>query len=130
MSAIYPNYPILCQTGLIDLVNRDVYVVGVDSSYVYSSSHQYLSDIIGVVTSPSLLTSKTLVNGAFDAGDTTLTKTSNNAITSLILYTTDLFGRNALICILDSFSVSPPGAGTSPVNLVWPNTSNRIFKLA
>jgi len=67
-----------------------VYVALVDTgTYTYSASHQFYSDLSGVVGTDQEITSKTIgvvAEGVFDGNNLTYTAVSGNTVEALVIY--------------------------------------------
>lgn len=65
-----------------------VYVALVDTgSYTYSSSHQFYSDLSGVVgTDQEIGATKSYTSGTFDGGDVTFSSVSGSTVEALVIY--------------------------------------------
>lgn len=64
-----------------------VYVALVDTgTYTYSSSHQYYSDLSGVVGTDQEITTKTQALGVFDGDDVTYTAVTGASVEAIVLY--------------------------------------------
>jgi len=64
-----------------------LYVALVDTgTYTYSSSHQFYSDLSGIVGTPVEITSKTYTNGTLDGGDSTFSSVSGSSVEALVFY--------------------------------------------
>lgn len=135
-NTLYPLGKQAFLSGAIDLTSATVKVAMVTSSYSYSSSHQYYSDVTpgsNVVGTPQTLASKTVTNGVFDAADISFVSLSATAtINYLVVYKDS--GSNStspLIALLDSGTGLPISLTTSvtEVDVVWDNGSNKVFSL-
>lgn len=65
-----------------------VYVALVDTgTYTYSASHQYYSDLSGVVgTDQEIGATKSYTSGTFDGGDVTFSSVSGSTVEALVIY--------------------------------------------
>ncbi len=55
-------------------------------TYTYSSTHQFLSSLTGVVGTAQTIGSKTFTNGIFDGADVTFTAVSGASAEALVIY--------------------------------------------
>ena len=82
-----------------------VYAVLVDTgTYTYSSTHQYYSDLSGIVGTEVELGTKTYTNGALDAADITFSAVSGSTVEAIVLFRKNA-GANTtwrLIAYMDS----------------------------
>jgi hypothetical protein len=100
------------------------------------STDEYLSDIPAgarVAISPAL-TNKTLVDGIFDADDTTFTSVSGAQCEALVLYQdTGVASTSRLFCKWDNNNPTTPGLPITPdggnIDVAWSNTADKIFNL-
>ena len=99
-----------------------VYVALVDTgTYTYSASHQYYSDLSGIVgTDQEIGATKTYTNGVLDGADLTYTAVSGASVEAIVLYVKNA-GANTtwrLVAYLDTsvtgLPVTPNG-GNIPV---------------
>lgn len=92
-NALYPKWKeALITAGADSALNGSgttgVYVALVDTgTYTYSASHQYYSDLSGIVGTPvEIGATKTYTNGVFDGADVTFTAVTGNTAEALVLY--------------------------------------------
>jgi len=131
-NAIYPKYKEALLDALtdIDLVGLTVKVALVDTGvYTYSSTHQFLSDLSGVVGTAQTLGSKTVTNGVFDAADVTYTAVTGNSVEALVIYIdTGTAGTSRLVAFIDTgvtgLPVTPNGGN---ITITW--NASGIFAL-
>lgn len=114
----------------VDLNNGIVKVALVDTgTYTYSAAHQFLSSLTGVVGTAQTLTTKTVVNGLFDADDVMFTSVSGASVEALVIYIdTGVAGTSRLVAYIDTgvtgLPVTPNGGN---INLAW--NASGIFQL-
>lgn len=122
--------------GILDRtidMTADIRCMLVLSTYSFSAAHEFLADL-GVVDNGrgAALASKTYTSGVFDAADSTLTATAAAASKGVVLFVhTGSDATARVIAYLDTPTSGlpfTPSAG-QPVNLVWDNGANKIFKL-
>ena len=108
-----------------------VYCTLVDTgTYTYSDSHQYYSNLSGIVGTPQEILSKTVNDGVFDGADITFPSVSGSSAEALIFYRKNS-GANTtwpLICYIDSGVTGLPVTPNSGDIAVIFNASG-IFKL-
>lgn len=92
-NAIYPKYKqsLLAGDSNSDLDNDTstdgVYVALVDTgTYTYSASHQFYSDLSGVIGTDQRITTPTVALGVFDGDDVTWTSVSGATVEALVYY--------------------------------------------
>lgn len=136
-NAIYPKY----KQSLLDLdANSDlnaaegttgVFVALVDTgTYTYASTHQFYSDLSGIVGTDQEITTKTITNGTFDGADVTFTSVTGNSVEALVLYRKNA-GANTtwrLVAYIDTgvtgLPVTPNGGD---ISITW--NASGIFTL-
>lgn len=110
-------------------------ITGAGTLYTYSATHEFLSDVPSgarIGTSGSL-TSKTFVDGVFDAADSSISDlgAGEDTVEALLFFNND-GGSDAarrLILLLDSGTGLPLTPSGGLVNLIWDNGSNKIAAL-
>lgn len=92
-NAIYPKWKGSAMAGdtNTDLDNNTstdgVYAALVDTgTYTYSASHQFYSDLSGVVGTDQRIANPTVTNGLFDGDDVTYTSVTGNSVEAIVLY--------------------------------------------
>lgn len=131
-NALYPLYKQAVLDALtdVDVNNGTVKVALVDTgTYTYSAAHQFLSSLTGVVGTAQTLTTKTVVNGLFDADDAVFTSVSGASVEALVIYIdTGVAGTSRLVAYIDTgvtgLPVTPNGGN---INLAW--NASGIFQL-
>ena len=131
-NALYPLYKQAVLDALtdVDINNGTVKVALVDTgTYTYSAAHQFLSSLTGVVGTAQTLTTKTVVNGLFDADDAVFTSVSGASVEALVIYIdTGVAGTSRLVAYIDTgvtgLPVTPNGGN---INLAW--NASGIFQL-
>lgn len=133
-NAIYPKYKeaILSGGTNSDILNGTVKVALVDTgTYTYSASHQYLTDLSGVVgTAQTIPATKTVTSGLFKTtGSNTFTAVTGNSVEALVIYIdTGTAGTSRLVAYLDTgvtgLPVTPNGGD---ISITW--NASGIFQL-
>jgi hypothetical protein len=135
MSAIYPKYKeaLLGAASNVSLLTETVKCALVDTgTYTYSASHEFYSDISGVVGTPATIgATKSVTSGVFDGGDCTFTSVSGATVEALVIYIdTGVAGTSRLVAFIDSgvtgLPVTPNGGD---VTVAWDSGANKIFTL-
>lgn len=91
-NAIYPKWKeAIMQASAGSALNGSgttgLYAVLVDTgTYTYSASHQYYSDLSGIVGSEVEIGSKTFTNGLLDGADVTFTSVTGNTAEAIVLF--------------------------------------------
>lgn len=107
----------------VALIDTDTYTVAI-------SSHQYFSDITGVVAVSSNLSGKTTTNGVADANDIVLSSVVGVNCEALVIYQdTGVTNTSRLIAYIDSATGLPVTPNGSDLTIVWDNGASKIFKL-
>lgn len=119
------------QGSSIDLESDTIKVALVDTgTYTYSASHEYHSDLSGIVGTPQTITTPALLNNiTFDGDNLTYTSVSGNTVEALVIYKdTGTSGTSPLIAYIDSsvtgLPVTPNGGN---ITVTWDATG--IFTL-
>lgn len=132
-NAIYPKYKetILGAASNTNLLTGTVKVALVDTgTYTYSSTHQFLSSLTGVVgTAQTIGATKTVTNGVFDGADVTYTAVTGNSAEALVIYVdTGTAGTSPLVAYIDTgvtgLPVTPNGGD---ITITW--NASGIFAL-
>lgn len=87
--ALAPSYLVLRATTGLNLSSLNLKLVALDSTYVYSSAHDFLDDVGGgaIVATSGNLGSKTTAAGVFDSADVSLgSPVAGDTITQFWLY--------------------------------------------
>lgn len=135
-SAWYPKFKEALLTGAANS-NPSTAVVKaalIDTAdYTYSAAHQFLSDVPAgaVVASSGALTTKTFVNGVFDADDVSFTAVTGDQSEALVIYIdTGTAATSRLMVYVDAFSAGmpvTPNGGT--IDVTFDNGPNKIAAL-
>lgn len=133
-NAIYPKYKeaLLDAFTDIDINMLTAKVALIDTgAYTYNSAHDFWDDVPGgaVIGTPQTLTSKSVTNGVFDAGDVTFTSVSGNTVEALIIYIdTGTASTSRLVAYIDTgvtgLPLTPNGGN---VTITW--NASGIFAL-
>lgn len=119
----------------IDLLADDLKVALVTSSYSYSASHQYRSDLGANILTDGVsgnLSTKSTTAGVFDADNVTLaTVTGSQTAAAIILFKdTGSSGTSPLIAYWDTGVTGLPFSTTGgDITVTWSDGSNKIFAL-
>lgn len=131
-NAIYPKYKeaILQSAANSSLSAGTVKVALVDTgAYTYSSAHEFVSSLSGVIGTAQTLANKTLTNGVLDADDVTFTSVSGASIEAMVIYIdTGVVGTSRLVAYIDAnvsgLPVTPNGGN---ITVTW--NASGIFAL-
>lgn len=106
-------------------------VVGVDATYTPNiATHQYLSDITGVVCTSSNLSSKSWTAGVADAADVTFPLVTGPTIVRWIIYKdTGTAGTSRLVTNHDTAAGLPVIPDGTNITVTWDNGPSRIFRI-
>lgn len=124
-------------TNQINWTNDTIKVVLVSSSYVPNiATHEFVQGTISTHTATitaQTLGTKTVTDGVADAADVTFSAVTANRVWDYVAIFKDTGAQfnSPLIALLDSGSATgmPLTSSGGDINIVWANTSNRIFKL-
>lgn len=132
-STWYPKFKEAILTGASNSnpSSGTVKLVLLSSAYTYSASHQYLSDLTGVVATSAALTTKTFTNGVFDADDVSLSGVTGSQVVAMAIYIdTGTSTTSRLMLFIDTASsglpVTPNGGA---INVTFDNGSNKVAAL-
>lgn len=118
-NALYPKYKEkLLNPGTlgttsgtaVDLSDDTIKVALIDTgTYTYSASHEFYSDLSGVVGTPGTLASKTVTNGVFDAADLTFTGVTGSSVEAYVIYKdTGTTTTSSLVAYFDTAGAGLP----------------------
>lgn len=94
------------------------------------ATHQFLSDVSGIVATSANLASKTATDGVADAADVTFTAVSGATVEAVVLYKdTGVAGTSRLIAYIDTGTGLPVTPNGGDITIQWDNGANKIFKL-
>lgn len=104
-------------------------VVALSSAYTFSQTHQFHSDLSGVLGNATLA-SKTATSGVLDAADAVISGVLASAVAAVVVEKwTGVAGTSQLMLFFDTgvgFGQTPTGDTT----VIWPNDANvKIFPL-
>ncbi len=119
-------------TAAINLSTDTIKAILVTDGYTYSTAHEFLSDLgANTVGTAQTLTTKTVADGVFDAGDITFaTLAPGSNLKAVILYKdTGVAGTSALIDYIDTVTGLPMATNGGDVQIQWDNSAYRIFSL-
>ncbi len=135
-NAIYPKYKeallgASANSALTGSGTTGLYAALVDTGmYTYSSSHQFYSDLSGVVGTDQEISSPTLTAGVVDGGDVTFPAVSGASAEAIVLYRKNA-GANStwrLVAYIDTgvtgLPVTPNGGD---IGITW--NASGIFAL-
>lgn len=98
--------------------------------YTYSTSHEFLSSVTGIVATSAALTSKTVALGVADAADVTFSGVTGATVEAVVIYKdTGVASTSRLIAYIDTGTGLPVTPNGGDVVLAWDNGANRIFAL-
>lgn len=131
-NAIYPLFKqsLLDGDANVDLNDGTVKVALIDTgTYTYSTAHQFLSSLSGVVGTAQTLTNTTVTGGTFDADDATFTGVTGATVEALAIYIdTGVAGTSRLVAYIDAgvtgLPVTPNGGS---ISVAW--NASGIFSL-
>lgn len=136
-NALYPKWKeTLLQNDANSALNSaegttGVFAALVDTGlYTYASTHQFYSDLTGIVGTDQEILTKTQLNGVFDGADVTFPSVTGNSVEAIVLYRKNA-GANTtwpLVAYIDTgvtgLPVTPNGGN---ITVTW-NVSG-IFQL-
>ncbi|PKQ59717.1 hypothetical protein B5566_02410 [Mycobacterium sp. MHSD3] len=115
----------------IDWENDDIKVAAVDATYTPNlATHQYLSDLTGIVSTTPNLEGKTWMAGVADADNTAFPDVTGSQIRRMVIYQdTGTAGTSRLIECIDTGTGLPITPVGEDIPVAWDNGPNKIFKL-
>lgn len=117
--------------GSIDWDTDTIKVGLVPSTYVFSATHRFVSDLAVTLNGRSgALTGRTATNGTANAADTSLVATAQISCKALVLFKdTGSDASSRLICYIDTATGLPftPNASQT-IPITWDNNVNAIFQ--
>lgn len=118
--------------GSIDWDTDNIKAILVDTGTytVNLNTHQFLSDVSGIVATSGNLTSKTVTDGVADAADVTFTAVTGATVEAIVLYKdTGVAGTSRLIAYIDTGTGLPVTPNGGDITVQFDNGANKIFKL-
>lgn len=109
---LYPKWKqALVQASANSALTGTVKVALIDiGTYTYSDTHEFLTDLTGIVGTSQTIGTKTYVDGVFDGDDVSFTAVTGNTVEALVIYIdTGVAGTSRLVSYVDS------GVGSLPV---------------
>ena len=119
-------------SAALNLSSDTIKAVLVKSSYTYSASHEFLSDLgANTIGTAQTLASKTITSGVFDAADITFpTVTTGNTVNAVAIYKdTGVAGTSPLIDYIDTVTGLPLTTSGADVDIQWDGGAYKIFSL-
>lgn len=119
-------------TGDIAWDTDDIKVALVDTGTytVNLATHEFHSDLSGIVATSGNLASKTTTAGVADAADVTLSSVSGNQSEALVIFKdTGVSGTSPLIAYIDTATGLPVTPNGADITITWDSGANKIFKL-
>lgn len=119
--------------GSIDWDTNTIKCVLVKSTYTVNlATHDNLDDVgagTRLATSDAF-TGKTTTAGVADADNVTIASVPTGPVTAIILFKdTGVESTSRLIAYIDTATGLPLTTDSTPVQIVWDNGANKIFKL-
>lgn len=104
-NAIYPKYKeaILNGSANVDMSGGTVKMALVDTgTYTYAATHEFLSDLSGIIGTDQTLGTKTFTDGKFDCADPTWPSVTGATVEALVTYiSTGVAGTSRLVSYID-----------------------------
>jgi hypothetical protein len=116
--------------GDADWDANTIKVILLSASYTFSQSHQFHSDLSGIVATSGALSGKTTTSGVADASDVTFSAVSGSQVTQFAIYQdTGVSGTSRLLVYFDTATNLPITPNGGDITIQWDNGANKIFKL-
>ena len=108
----------------VSLVNATTYTVAIDT-------HEFYTDLSGVVQDSGNLTSKTVTLGVADAADVTFGTVTGAQVDAVVIWKdTGTPSTSPLIAYIDSAGATLPiTPNGGDITVAWDSGANKIFKL-
>lgn len=107
----------------VSLVDTGTYTVVIDT-------HEFYSDLSGVVADSGNLASKTVTLGVADAADVTFSSVTGSSAEALVIWKdTGVAATSPLIAYIDTATNLPVTPNGGDITVAWDSGSNKIFKL-
>ena len=107
----------------VSLVNATTYTVAIDT-------HEFYTDLSGIVQDSGNLTSKTVTLGVADAADVTFSTVTGSSAEALVIWKdTGTASTSPLIAYIDTATNLPITPNGGDITVAWDGGANKIFKL-
>lgn len=107
----------------VSLVDTGTYTVAIDT-------HEFYSDLSGVVQDSGNLTSKTVTLGVADAADVTFSTVTGATVEAVVIWKdTGTASTSPLIAYIDTATNLPITPNGGDITVAWDSGANKIFKL-
>lgn len=126
---LYPLGKQALNDGDIDWIVDDIRCVVMSSTYVYSASHQFHSDLSGILSTSSNFSSKTSSLGVVDAADFTFTSVTGTPASLAIYKWTGVSATSRLIAYMDAGNGFGQALSAAPLHVTWSDGANKIYAL-
>jgi len=127
-NAIYPKWKQALMSGLGSAtLDTTVRAYLIDTGvYTYSASHEFVSDLSGIVGSASgIFNNKTFVDGIFDADNISFTAVTGNSAEAIVIF--NAFSSRLVAYLDTGFTGLPITPNGNDIPVVW--SSSGIFRL-
>ena len=105
------------------LVDTGTYTVAIDT-------HEFYSDLSGVVADSGNLASKTVALGVADAADVTFSTVTGATVEAVVIWKdTGVAATSPLIAYIDTATNLPVTPNGGDITVAWDSGANKIFKL-
>ncbi|WP_457149789.1 hypothetical protein [Mycobacteroides abscessus] len=131
VNALYDKAREAFLKGDLDWEVQNFKVCGVDATYTPNiETHQYLSDITGIVCTSSNLSGKSWTAGVADAADVVFPTVTGPTIVRWIFYQdTGTAGTSQLVALYDTAAGLPTIPDGTNITVTWSNGPSRIFRI-
>lgn len=131
-NALYPKAKEQLLQGGINLMSGTVKVALIDTAtYTYADTHEFLSDVTGVIGTPQTLASKSVTNGVFDAADVSFSAVVGPTAEALLLFIDSGTPSTSRLIMYQDTGVTglPVTPNGGDINLVFDSGPDKIFAL-
>lgn len=130
-NTLYPLGAEKMLTAQINFLDDTIKAVLVPSTYTYSASHEFITDLGLTLSAAQTLSGKTVAAGAFDADDITFPSVATGAtIKAVVLYRdSGVSATSPLLAYYDVLTGFPAITNGGNQSITWSNDVAKIFKL-
>lgn len=130
-NSLYPAAKQRLLTAGLNLSTDTIKVALLPDSYVFSSSHEFLSDVGSLIGTAQTLANKTVANGVFDADDATFAAlASGSTVKAVVMFKdTGVAGASPLLGYFDIVTGLPAATNGGDIKIQWDGGAFRIFSL-
>ena len=128
---LYPKGAEKLFSGAFNFSSDTLKVALLPSGYVYSATHEFLSDLGTRVGTDQVLADKSIAGGTFDAADSVFGAiAAGSTVAALVIYKdTGNASTSPLIALFDQVTGFPFATNGGEVTVPWSNSAAKIISL-